>query len=217
MIGWWAVLGDGGDFGYTPEMRLAFLRKEGFDPIDLSVSGMKYLSNGGASLPFFPDEGVTLARDTDYYKDYPVTRWAKFRREHNEQFLAALYTQLRQQAPKLNLAMAERSGDATAGTKFWASWDAVDKTPLGQELEDSAGVKDPHGISRTVYAVFRVHDDPNYSIADQAATLPLYFATTYAPMYAMASLKADYLLIDLRALPLKKTEEFLKRALQPKK
>jgi hypothetical protein len=52
------MLGDEAEsLGYTPEARLAFLRKEGVDPIDLSPSGrMGGVRNVNLLLPFFSDD-----------------------------------------------------------------------------------------------------------------------------------------------------------------
>ncbi|MBC8104896.1 MAG: hypothetical protein H7Z41_20165 [Cytophagales bacterium] len=214
--GWWYAFGDSGDFGYTPEMRLDFLRKEGYDPLDLSVSGMQYLSNGGASLPFFPDQGVLGDRVPGYYDRHPIGRWDAYRSGHNRRFLAALYARLRKQSSTLPLVMMERSGSATNEGKFWASWDAADKLPAEKEVDGgSRGVvsKNPHGVSRTIYAPFVVagHTD----LAQSAANLPFYFAFALDARFAPASLSPDHLLIDLRTQSVRHVEEFLKRALAP--
>jgi probable phosphoglycerate mutase len=192
MIGWWAVLRDGGDFGYTPEMRLAFLRREGYDPLDLSVSGTEMLSNGGARLPFFPDKGV-ISGDND--EDAPVTHWARFRREKNAQFLSALYAALRKQAPILPLVMAERSGDATFGPKFWASWESAKSLPCDTQ-DDAKNIpsKDPHAVHKTVYQPVVVPEGP---IVDSVNSLysSLVFGILQERPFPW---KPDFFIIDFR-------------------
>ena len=47
--------------GYTPAMRLAFLRQDGIDPIDLVTPSMA-LYHSDLRLPFFPEAGPIVRR-----------------------------------------------------------------------------------------------------------------------------------------------------------
>jgi hypothetical protein len=225
---WYTALQDSGDFGYNPEMRLTFLRQEGYDPVDLSLNGTDRFWNGSANLPFFPSSQIplytTFAPRPDgstrpNFKGLPEERWSAFRRAQNEQFLRSLYEKLREILPDLPVILAERSG-GSRGAEFWASWDAAAKLPYHRDPEEANGTytsKDLRAAFKTVYSTLNVPpDDASATVADWASGVIFHLGNVEDPSLNNTP-RADGLLIDVRALPLKKTEEFLKRALQPKK
>ncbi len=124
--------GDGGltEFGYTPELRLAYLRKEGYDPVDLG-GGNSYLGGVQLNLPFFPDVNASYIEmpgggyGPDPKSGTPLKRWAKLRYDLNASLLADLYKAVRAEAPALPLLIRERGGGS-----YWASWEQGDKLPL---------------------------------------------------------------------------------------
>ncbi|MES2464349.1 MAG: hypothetical protein V4671_27630, partial [Armatimonadota bacterium] len=224
---WYTGLQDSGDFGYSPEMRLAFLRQEGYDPIDLSLTGTELFWGGSANLPFFPSKEVPLhttflvpqpdGSTRPNLKGLPAERWSAFRRERNEHLLGSLYQKIWKAVPNLPLMMAERSA-GVRGPEFWGSWDAPNKLPFDGETTASDGTtarKDPHRISKTLYSTVTVPPDDSYSkISDAAASLPF---ALYAVVHPELNntLRSDGLLIDLRALSQEKIREFLRLSLRP--
>jgi hypothetical protein len=208
IIGWWSTLRDGGDFGYSAGLRLAFLRKEGYDPIDLSVSGMKYLNNGGAQLPFFPDNGVLNRQQDD---TSPLTHWAFFRREYNERFMNQLYAALQKQKPSLPIVVAERSGDAIMGAKFWASWDSTPNLPLDkQDYSQDIPSKAPHPQYKKLYQPVTI---PDGTITDSVSIF--YSSLVFGMIPGQSSLpKPNAFIVDFRAHRFSKTQEILKMVLK---
>ncbi len=131
---WYYGLRDSGDFGYTPELRLAFLRQEGYDPVDLSFSG-SWRAGADLSLPFFPDDGAPprvvppASTNTPVVKT-PVERWRAFRYETNTHFMEQLYAALRRAHPELALLLKGRANAAFRGQLDWyGSWDRADALP----------------------------------------------------------------------------------------
>lgn len=113
---------EGWQLGYSEEMRLAFLREKGVDPIDLSlfrdgrlpgyVFPGKHIED--IQLPFFPDYGptgrymngrhITYGVDTyDMGAKDATEKWLEFRLEAKRQLVHTLVEQLRMSAPKLPL------------------------------------------------------------------------------------------------------------------
>jgi hypothetical protein len=101
----------GEDLGYTPEMRLGFLREAGVDPIDIDPMPVY--------LPFFPGDDWDLR-----------ARWDAFRYRANARTLAALFVDLRRAAPGVPLWIAERGESYGHWPPLWfGSWDRADTLP----------------------------------------------------------------------------------------
>lgn len=224
---WYTALQDSGDFGYNPEMRLAFLRQEGYDPIDLSLTGTEKFWNGSANLPFFPTPEVPIhtvyAPQPDgstlpNLKGSPVERWSAFRKGRNEQFLGQLYQKLRESAPHMPLMLAEQSGGVSRNPAFWGSWDAADKLPCDREMTADSGMtsrKNPHLVSMIVYSAMTVPPDDSFAkITDYAANFPFVIGAV-TNLDGNNSVRSEGLLIDLRTLSREKTEQFLRLTLRP--
>lgn len=123
------------DLGYTLAQRLAFLRQESVDPIDI-VSSQSYVSGADLRLPFFQDE----QRHYTFVDGRPVMqtgvqtakqKWNAFRHAQNVRFLRDLHTALRAAHPRLPLFIRDRS-DAWSlyGHAGWyGSWDKADVLP----------------------------------------------------------------------------------------
>lgn len=108
-----------GDFGYTLDNRLAFLRQTGCDPID-TFAPPSYSSE--TALPFFVPFGFSFGQPL--VPDYSQ-QWKAFRAAQATAFLPKLHQRLKQVAPKLPLYVPGQS------TSFiWsASWDKPDQLP----------------------------------------------------------------------------------------
>lgn len=211
-------LGGSGDFGYTPEMRLAFLRAEGYDPIDLSVSGnsRNYFSQV-VELPFFPDPGLMLQYGPSYFaeeginvEELPFAKWRLFRTDANTRFMAGLYTKLRTAYPKLPLYVADRGGDPFIGVQFWGSWDSPAGLPYrvkGTTPQGAITFADPGKTSRMVLLQELIHPD---TAAEQYRYLFL-----PAPVARPGEIKVPERVVDIRALPFDRVEPFLQSSLPP--
>ncbi|MBC8141270.1 MAG: hypothetical protein H7Y38_07490 [Armatimonadetes bacterium] len=107
------------EFGYTPAMRLAFLREAGTDPVDLSPVGnlesWEYergfdQKSTRVSLPFFPDLGANADRitinnvkGTDLGAKDAYGRWYEFRAKRLAAALDTLREGMRAMNPKMPL------------------------------------------------------------------------------------------------------------------
>ncbi|MGC4042426.1 MAG: hypothetical protein QM758_01325 [Armatimonas sp.] len=108
----------GGELGFTPERRLAFLRKEGYDPID--IGQYSYALQKNPDLPFFPSA----------YDNVGLKRWLAFRQEETAARLIHLHGAIRQVNPKLALFISDRVSDYTdANTNWFGSWDIANRLP----------------------------------------------------------------------------------------
>jgi hypothetical protein len=121
------------DFGYTPEMRLAFLRQEGFDPVDLGGGTVAELD---LTLPFFPGTGPQrFATLEDSATPNPaiaaLQKWNTFRYRSGAILLAELYAALRAVRSDLPLLLAPRPvPNFSTGSQTWfGSWDAPERLP----------------------------------------------------------------------------------------
>lgn len=109
---------DNGYLGYGVSQRLAFLRAEGADPIDVVHYG--YSLPVRQDLPFFAFDDEAL------WKTLHV-----FRQRINQRAMISLHTMLRQAAPALPLYVDDRiSSYADANTRWYARWDAAERLPV---------------------------------------------------------------------------------------
>jgi hypothetical protein len=90
--------------GYAPALRLAFLRAEGMDPIDLTPDSLDF--NGDMSTPFFP--GDNSRSDSGQHLDYSAKRqrWSAFRQTLDRRALGAIYGSVRERRPDVALYIA---------------------------------------------------------------------------------------------------------------
>jgi hypothetical protein len=153
-----------GGFGYTPALRLRFLRQASMDPIDLGDGR----SNRPLELPFFPAEyGMFARRNTSFgpnpgqaaAEEPPEKAWGLLRHEVNRRFLADLHAGLRAARPDLTLFLAERND-----MPLWFSrWERADALPFYNWAFSTAGQPPaPTQQARSVSSqnLFRVTPDP---------------------------------------------------------
>jgi len=93
--------------GYTPEMRLSFLRRAGADPLDITPKGT---ARGDVSLPTFDDAAADKALPS---------LWAKARTEANAALLAAMRSALPPSAAAQPILMEQ----GAVNTEWLTSWD----------------------------------------------------------------------------------------------
>lgn len=131
--------GDENEYGYSVEQRLVFLRKEGYDPIDL-VGPTNYV-NADLDLPFFSDqafqprhiqlEGGRWGPEPNWRG--PREKWRGLRYEQNAGFLADLYAALKAARPDLVLVLRSRpdtGGEGGGGYESWyGTWDKPNALP----------------------------------------------------------------------------------------
>lgn len=123
------IYGTGGtELGYTPEMRLAFLRQKGADPIDIG-SNPHVGGNVATRLPFFDPDNVSRVTFVDGRAVAPPggqtlpQKWNGFRYDANARFLAELYKTLRAEHPDLPLLLQDRPQHFSALPGWYGSWD----------------------------------------------------------------------------------------------
>ena len=120
----WADSPAGGDaipanahFGYSVPFRLAYLRAEGVDPLD--VTHYAYSLNAQVSLPFFPGDSENLWKSLNAY-----------RQRENDRAMSAIYRSLKQAAPDLPLYTDDRvSSYGDPNTGWYARWDSAERLP----------------------------------------------------------------------------------------
>jgi hypothetical protein len=99
-------------------MRLAFLRQEGIDPVDLITPSMSLYHND-LRLPFFPEGGSGRQR------------WFAHRNETNVRLLADRFTAIRAARPGLPLLIRDRPEGYPDlfGYGWYAGWDKARALP----------------------------------------------------------------------------------------
>ena len=109
------------DLGYTPEMRLAFLRHAHVDPIDFRINPPLYGANVDLSLPEFPD--------ADSISDVAAD-WGRFRVAANQEFLTHLLAAGKEAGgPQFRFLVRERSMQSSSNPTWYGLW-TDPKAPL---------------------------------------------------------------------------------------
>ncbi len=99
------------DLGYSVEARLAFLRQNGVDPVDLVTFNdisQGEVPAGSLALPFYPDLGP---------RSQVAQKWDAFRYKEGEALLKQVFTTISAAHPGLPLILGERSC-----TGWYAEW-----------------------------------------------------------------------------------------------
>jgi hypothetical protein len=219
------------DYGYTLDRRLAFIRKNGYDPIDLTPD----MFFGGVNLriPMFEMQRQRWVAQADgsYGPDpnytSPLKEWNTIRHEINLKTLSELYKQVRKELPTLPILAADASAFIFSGT-WYASWDDAEKIPrsasrnmfVGQP--SGATPKRPVEIARLsskiAYGIvsipmWEIHLPEIYNRGRQfeADSVPGMAQRLNQLLVEEAKHSAtwDGLVIDLSDLPLKKVEELI--------
>jgi hypothetical protein len=147
----------GGDFGYSIENRLAFIRRKGFDPIDLDPYFEKDERDRlPIGLPFADDNG-----DEDDDSGFgPLARfptvlaeWQDFLAEQQGHLLKTLRADLRMLSPTLAVFVETPApADASVGKQYYRLWDKPDNAPL-QTPTDRELIQQPSLIRTLAPAV----------------------------------------------------------------
>jgi hypothetical protein len=119
--------------GYTPALRVAFIRSAGFDPIDIHPGA--YMGNVNLRLPFFTDDqprfGITPAGSTTAGMNSEA-EWNRFRVETVSKTLASLYSSLKTTLSKgeASFPIYLQNMDAGMNVYGWFSrWEKGDAVP----------------------------------------------------------------------------------------
>lgn len=114
--------------GYTPAARLAFLRKEHVDPVDLSPLGVRGLAD--ASLPSFDDVAL---------ENTMGMKWDRFRSDADLSLIRSLFQQIsagKAMSPSKPLLLIQQRGARPPTVTWYGSWAGPDK-PLPTFLSSS--------------------------------------------------------------------------------
>jgi hypothetical protein len=126
----------GGHLGYGLTSRLACLRAQGFDPID--IAPYSYALGVPLQLPFFESynaEGTGANARRDCWKDL-----CDYRLQENRHGLMVIYAALKQVAPDLPLYLSDRVSDyADPNTSWYSLWDAAEHIPVNPVYSADSG------------------------------------------------------------------------------
>jgi hypothetical protein len=222
-----------GQFGYSPEMRLAFLRQTGIDPIDLSplrsggLRGLGTWTMGlslvSLELPFFPDYGPEAGSYS--YNNRPATelgakdaweQWSAFRARTGFAFANHLLQELNRTAPDLPLLVYTGPEVHSRGEIHWFSAPDAGRFPDQSPVESGDGGKI---APEREEATNRLEEAQRYSrrnlltftyIPDAFGGEPsLEFASDLEDAVTASGTGWDGFVLDLSALPMDQVERFL--------
>ena len=123
------------DFGYTPALRLAYLRRTGYDPIDL-IGGYNPSLNADLSLPFFPAQtpAFRVNEETGQLEAQggrtALQEWNAYRYKTNADLLVSLHAFLQTNFPAVPIML--RQSPLTDG--WWSGWDKPELLPESQPM-----------------------------------------------------------------------------------
>ena len=109
---------DGLALGYTPTARLAFLRREHADPLDLFPTGMR--GQADTSLPSFDDLALELTLET---------KWDRFRSDADRSLIQGLFQQFATDGnalPSKPLLLVQQRGPRPPTVTWYGSWAGPD-------------------------------------------------------------------------------------------
>jgi hypothetical protein len=231
--------------GYTPEMRLMFLRKEGVDPLDAYHTG-SYPEVRGILLqpPFFrferlkpspprnetPGFGITDGRLVPHFitsgspwdaTQSVLEKWAEARAGINAAFMADLYTALRQKRSDLTLFLQNRHVTLYSSYAWFGSWDKPDALPQEEQIPGGNVHTTARKYSQKILVTVRPYRLPapsSGSASDPARpTDPLAAWRNSLRAMAKNGLKDwDGLVLDLTNLPPEDTLAALTTLIAPK-
>jgi hypothetical protein len=140
--------GDAGtDFGYTPALRLRFLREHGFDPIDLDLP---VSVTGDLSLPFFPrteplvtiriEDGRRVPDPATAAAFSPARAWEALRHETNRRLLEAVHRAFTRAHPNMPLLIRTQAVQPSQVAHWYGTWDRGDAPPryVSSDTENTA-------------------------------------------------------------------------------
>jgi hypothetical protein len=192
-----------GNMGYTLPARLAFLRAEGVDPVDIvnrsDISALH--ANDFTVGPFFPAYYPIKAppaaggQEASVRFTFPWVRWESFLEERNRSLLGGLYASFRKRHPSLPLFIDDR-GSAFAYTRaaWFGSWDAADKLPKNPWEDPKRCLAEARVTSKTNLLVYRPKTTPG-----SAPSTPSFLAE-WGAMIEQAGVGWNGAVLDFRAL-----------------
>lgn len=192
---------DSEDYGYTPSMRLAFLRRNGSDPIDLAVRTNRHLS-ADLSLPFFSDAMFVFHFDEETFLGKQqggptlLQNWDTFRFHVNRDMLATLYAFAQSQFPRLPLWVRH----TPMADGWWGHWNKPDPFAAAPPtFADDTAEQAARVAARPVLMNFPYAGS---FVSDATPTGPQNFAFWVKQRLKTRKPGWDGLVLDLSALPL---------------
>ncbi|WP_309708330.1 hypothetical protein [Armatimonas sp.] len=117
------------EYGYTPARRLAFLRTEGYDPIDLTERAE---SGALTKKKQMIDYVVGPAPSAD-----PLIRWSEVRFAANKKLLSEVYATLKKTNPTLPLWIEGRQQEPNSLWNSWyGSWEKATPLPTYRQFPE---------------------------------------------------------------------------------
>ena len=213
------VLAERENMGYAPALRLAFLRKAGADPLDLTPPRISV--DVDLLLPFFPDrEAASHSREAQRQPMLEFTSekgeaWDAFRAETNRKALSDLFGLLRQSAPNLPLMLEARAAlnnvaDFERFWPAWASWTRPENLLVGTpELRDSGKRPQLPKGERYLFPI-------QFSALELLPARPILREEMEHLQQVQGHLSADYpLALDFRYLPAPRALSLLNEFIAP--
>ena len=136
--------------GYTPPARLAFLRREHVDPIDLFPASAR--GQADTSLPDFDDAALENTLET---------KWERFRADADRSLLTSLFRQIAMDEaalPSKPLLLVQQRGLLPPTVTWYGSWDRAD-APL-PAFQPSQGIPVAEKVQARAQSKITVVDLP---------------------------------------------------------
>jgi hypothetical protein len=192
-----------GNMGYTLPARLAFLRTEGVDPLDIvnrsDISALH--ANDFTVGPFFPMVYPSKAPPAAGGQEpsmpfiFPWQRWESFLEERNRSLLGGLYAAFRKRHPALPLFIDDRGSTfAHARAAWFGSWDAAEKLPKNPWEDAKRCLAEARATSKMNLLVYR----PKTSQGSAPSTPS--FLAEWGATVEQAGVGWDGTVLDFRAL-----------------
>ena len=152
---------DGLALGYMPAARLAFLRREHADPLDLLPTAAR--GSADTSLPGFDDLALELTLET---------KWDKFRADADRSLLTSLFQQIATDgaaSASKSLLLVQQRGGRPPTITWYGSWAGPD-APL-PTFRPSSGVPVAEKVQARAQSRLTIADLPVPAPLDEAAIL----------------------------------------------
>lgn len=220
----------GWDLGYTPEMRLAFLRQEGYDPIDIDRRG-RFVHD--IDLPFFPPTRRPESPSSSQLingqmvrgqprGDTPIERWNTFRHGINLRLMGELFAAVHRARPDLRLLVRDRSPFSSVPSGWYASWERPDLLPRRLDTREPARSEAQMARSQARHALRNItHSGWLYPpspgdavLRDRLSPAQRYAASLRGHLNIINTRGWDGVVLDLSTLPMENTLPLLE-ALPP--
>ncbi len=189
----------GGYFGYTLPVRLAFLRTQGIDPVDIASDSPYGIRDMDCSLPFFPDapNGLTVNSNGKTIEvRTPTVEWRDYRYNFATERLKRFHAVLTEANPKLPIFISDLASDyATPYAEWFGLWEAADALPRNPVFSPEG-----EGRSRARQLHRIVLKRGGWDKASRSAQEPQSFADSIVEKAKTAAKDYDGLAIDISQL-----------------